>query len=149
MDPADVARSIIDTNLYMVLGTADEAGRPWVSPVYYAPDQYRDFYWASAPERRHSLNIRARPEISIVIFDSTVPPGTRNGVYMAATGEELGGEELTNGIEVFSRRLVAHGDEAWTVAHVQAPSHLRLYRATATEHYILESDIDRRMAVSI
>lgn len=30
-DLAAVAKAIIDANLYMVLGTADEAGRPWVS----------------------------------------------------------------------------------------------------------------------
>ena len=36
-DLESLARSIIDTNLYMVLGTADEGGQPWVAPVYYAP----------------------------------------------------------------------------------------------------------------
>ena len=30
------ARTIIDANLYMTLGTADETGRPWASPVYFA-----------------------------------------------------------------------------------------------------------------
>jgi pyridoxamine 5'-phosphate oxidase-like protein len=29
-----IARTIIDSNFYMTLGTADENGRPWVSPVY-------------------------------------------------------------------------------------------------------------------
>jgi hypothetical protein len=33
-DLASVARGIIDLNLYMTLGTADEDGRPWASPVY-------------------------------------------------------------------------------------------------------------------
>jgi predicted pyridoxine 5'-phosphate oxidase superfamily flavin-nucleotide-binding protein len=28
-----LARAVIDANLYMVLGTADEDGRPWVTPV--------------------------------------------------------------------------------------------------------------------
>ena len=27
-DPEALAKAIVDTNLYMVLGTADEAGRP-------------------------------------------------------------------------------------------------------------------------
>ena len=29
-----IARAIIDGNRYMVLGTADQSRRPWVSPVY-------------------------------------------------------------------------------------------------------------------
>jgi hypothetical protein len=32
-DVADLARSIIDTNLYLTLGTADRDGWRWVSPV--------------------------------------------------------------------------------------------------------------------
>lgn len=37
-DLGAIVRSIIDTNLYMTFGTADEAGQPWMSPVsvYYA-----------------------------------------------------------------------------------------------------------------
>ena len=35
-DLGAIAKAIIDSNLYLTLGTADEAGRPWVSPVYYA-----------------------------------------------------------------------------------------------------------------
>jgi Pyridoxamine 5'-phosphate oxidase len=31
---ASIARQIIDSNLYMTLATADDAGTPWVSPVY-------------------------------------------------------------------------------------------------------------------
>jgi nitroimidazol reductase NimA-like FMN-containing flavoprotein (pyridoxamine 5'-phosphate oxidase superfamily) len=33
----EAAMAIIDSNLYMTLGTADENGPPWVSPLYYAP----------------------------------------------------------------------------------------------------------------
>jgi len=36
-DLGAVARGIIDDNRYMALGTADETGRPWVSPVGVPP----------------------------------------------------------------------------------------------------------------
>ena len=39
-DLGAIAKAIIDSNLYLTLGTADEAGRPWVSPVYYATEGY-------------------------------------------------------------------------------------------------------------
>ena len=65
-----LARTIIDSNMYMVLGTADESGQPWVSPVYYASVGYKEFYWVSSPEVKHSRNIAMRPQVSIVIFDS-------------------------------------------------------------------------------
>jgi hypothetical protein len=47
---ADVPRSVIDANSYMALGTADEAGSPWVSPVWFASEDYRNFHWVSSPD---------------------------------------------------------------------------------------------------
>ena len=79
MDFDDVARGIIDGNRYMVLGTADEGGRPWVSPVYYAPCGYSELHWVSTPEAQHSRNLAARPDLSIVVFDSQAPVGEGQG----------------------------------------------------------------------
>jgi len=99
MSGTRLAGAIIDANLYMTLGTADAAGRPWVSPVYHAAAEYREFFWVSEPEATHSRNLATRPELSIVIFDSTVPINTGQGVYMAAVAEELTGAELERGID--------------------------------------------------
>ena len=60
-DLGAIARTIIEANMYMVLGTADKTGRPWVSPVYYAFAGYNEFYWVSSPEARHSRNLATRP----------------------------------------------------------------------------------------
>jgi nitroimidazol reductase NimA-like FMN-containing flavoprotein (pyridoxamine 5'-phosphate oxidase superfamily) len=89
-----VARAIIDENRYMTLGTADEGGVPWVSPVWYAPSANREFFWVSNADARHSRNIAARPQIAIVIFDSRAPVGSGQGVYMPAIAEQLAGAEL-------------------------------------------------------
>ena len=78
-DLGNLAMTIIDSNMYMVLGIADAAGQPWVSPVYYASAGYREFYWVSSPEVRHSQNIAIRPQLSMVIFDSKAPIGTGQG----------------------------------------------------------------------
>jgi uncharacterized protein YhbP (UPF0306 family) len=147
-DAAATARAIIDANLYMVLGTADEGGHPWVSPVYYAPVGYRDFLWVSRPETLHSRNLLARPQVSIVIFDSSVPIGTGQGVYMAATAEEVTGDARLVAMESFSRRSLRHGGRAWTLDDVEPPAEFRLYLATAAAHYLLGS-IDRLVAVNL
>ena len=86
-DPGTVAHGIMDANLYMVLATADATGRPWATPVYFAHSGYEEFFWVSSPEATHSRNIAARPEVSIVIFDSQVPVGSGQGVYVAAVAE--------------------------------------------------------------
>ena len=147
-DPVATARTIIDANRYMVLGTADERGRPWVSPVYYAHVDYREFLWMSRPETLHSRNLVARPQISLVIFDSSVPIGTGQGVYMAATAEEVTGDARLAIIDVFSRRSLGHGGGAVALEDVEPPAELRLYCAAAAAHFILGS-IDRLVAVDL
>ena len=147
---ADVAKAIIDANLYMVLATADEDGEPWASPVYFAPYEYRDFFWVSRPEAKHSLNIaaRARQAVAIVIFDSSVPIGTGQAVYISAVARELRIGENADGLAVFSCRSLEHGGSEWTAKDVQPPAELRLYQATATEHSIL-GERDRRVRVTL
>ena len=137
-NPGIVAKTIIDSNLYMVLGTADETGEPWATPVYYASAGFTEFYWVSSPEVRHSRNIAVRSRISIVIFNSQAVIGTGQGVYMSATAEQLTGSDLDRGIELFSRTSLGHGGHEWKREDVQAPALYRLYRATAVEHWILD-----------
>jgi nitroimidazol reductase NimA-like FMN-containing flavoprotein (pyridoxamine 5'-phosphate oxidase superfamily) len=137
-DLGAVARSIIDSNMYMTLGTADAAGRPWVSPVYYVRARYTEFYWVSSPEATHSRNIAVRPQIGIVVFDSHAPVGTGQGVYMSAVAEEVTGVDLERGIDVFSRGSVPHGAREWGVEDVRDPAPHRLYRATASAHSVLD-----------
>jgi nitroimidazol reductase NimA-like FMN-containing flavoprotein (pyridoxamine 5'-phosphate oxidase superfamily) len=109
LDLGAIATAINDSNFYMTLGTADENGRPWVSPVYYAPEGWSKFYWVSSPEAAHSRNLAVRPEVSIVIFDSRTPVGSGQGVYVSAVAEELTGTDLDRGIAIFSHRSEAHG----------------------------------------
>jgi nitroimidazol reductase NimA-like FMN-containing flavoprotein (pyridoxamine 5'-phosphate oxidase superfamily) len=142
-DPAAVARAIIESHRYMTLGTADQDGMPWVSPVWYAPADHREFFWASRPDARHSRNLASRPQVSLVIFDSNAPIGTGRGVYVSAVAEQLAGDELERGIAVFSRRSEEQGAPAWTREDVQPPAEHRLYRATASEHFVLGSRDER------
>lgn len=53
-DLGALAQSIIDSNRYMTLGTADASGLPWGAPVWYASAEYREFLWVSSPGARHS-----------------------------------------------------------------------------------------------
>jgi len=145
-DPTAAARAIVDANLYMVLGTADREGRPWAAPVYFAHAGYRDFFWVSSPDARHSRNIGSRSDVSVVIFDSSVPIGTGQGVYMSCSAQELTGGEREPAVETFSRRGVGHGGRPWSLADVEPPAAHRLYRATALEQYVLDEH-DRRLGV--
>jgi nitroimidazol reductase NimA-like FMN-containing flavoprotein (pyridoxamine 5'-phosphate oxidase superfamily) len=140
-DFSDMARAIIESNRYMVLGTADEAGVPWVTPVWYAQSDYRRFIWVSSPDRRHSRNVRVRPEVSIAIFDSQVAVGSARAVYMSGRAEELSGADLERDIAFFDAAGQAQGlTRRWALQDVLAPAPYRLYRATVSQHSVLDPD---------
>jgi nitroimidazol reductase NimA-like FMN-containing flavoprotein (pyridoxamine 5'-phosphate oxidase superfamily) len=134
------ARGIIEASRYLVLATADAAGRPWSSPVYFAHTGFTDFFWVSAPDVTHSRNIEVRPQVGIVVFDSHAAVGTGQGVYMSALAKLLEDDETARGIEAFSRRSVAHGGPEWTREDVRPGAGLRLYRAAADSRWILARD---------
>lgn len=144
--PADTARRVFDATMYMTLATADEQGRPWASPVWYALASPTELLWASDPDARHSRNIAGRPEIGVVIFDSTVPIGGADAVYIEAIAEELGGLDLERAIQAYSQRSQEVGAPAWTLADVSPPARLRLYRATVASISVL-GEGDRRVAL--
>jgi nitroimidazol reductase NimA-like FMN-containing flavoprotein (pyridoxamine 5'-phosphate oxidase superfamily) len=141
---SDELRAIIDANRYMTLATAGEDGRPWATPVWFATDDYRQFFWVSKPEARHSRNLAARPELGIVIYDSSVAVGGASAVYLSAVAAEVADE----GLEVFNRRGEAQGLRPWTREDVLPPARHRLYRATASEHFVLTAS-DERLPVSL
>ena len=154
---ADVVRSVIDANRYMVLGTADETGHPWVTPVWFASEDYRSFHWVSSPDAKHSRNLAAEPRVAIAIFDSSVPVGGAQAVYVKGVAEELTGAELERGVEVFDRVSRLDHGRAYALDDVLGSALIRLYRATVTEHWVLipgrdpdrGSGIDRSERVSL
>jgi hypothetical protein len=144
-----MAKAIVDGNSYMTLGTADAAGVPWASPVWYAPASYREYFWVSRPGARHSQNIAVRAQVGIVIFDSTVPIGTGKAVYMAALAEQVKDDgEIARGMSVFSERSLAQGARVWTPEDVDPSGRVRLYRARASEHFVL-SPADERLPLTL
>ena len=141
--PADRAAqgaAIIDRISYMVLGTADADGRPWATPVYYATDGRGAFYWVSSHQARHSANIALRQEVGIVIFDSTVPIGSGQGLYIEGHAEQVSGPTLDQGLAVFSARSIKDGGSPWGRDDVEGETLIRMYRARATSYSMLAKD---------
>jgi pyridoxine/pyridoxamine 5'-phosphate oxidase len=141
-------RAIVEANTYMTLATADEEGRPWASPVWYATADCREFFWVSKPEARHSRNLAVRPGLAIVIFDSRQAPGTVEALYVNATAEQVLAADFDRGLEVFSNISRAQSLPPWSLEDVLPPARHRLYHATASEHFLLTST-DERLPVAM
>ena len=141
------AAAIVAANRYMVLSTADPDGTPWVSPVWFATTDGVEFLWISKPGTRHSANIRARPEIAIVIFDSSVASDDATALYVSARAEALDGAERDRCIQIYAGESVAQGLNDFTAEDVADGARWRLYRAVATERSVLGPG-DERLPVA-
>jgi nitroimidazol reductase NimA-like FMN-containing flavoprotein (pyridoxamine 5'-phosphate oxidase superfamily) len=148
----EMARRVLDGNRYLVLGTVEDDGSPRLSPVYFTPARYRDLYWVSSPDAQHSRNVRARPDVRIVVFDSSSVPGKSEAAYVSATARELARDELTDDVlaEAFDD---TRGGRSFSVDELSGDGDLRLYVATATaydvhvrgSHPTHGTGIDRRL----
>jgi nitroimidazol reductase NimA-like FMN-containing flavoprotein (pyridoxamine 5'-phosphate oxidase superfamily) len=146
-----IAREILAAGSYVVLATADGDGVPWSSPVWFATEDNRELYWVSHPEAHHSRNIAVRPQIALVVFDSTVAAGHGQAVYMTATAEQLTDPAaIERGLAVFSGEADRQGLGEWGLDRISGEARLRLYRASMHEHWILDPDspFDVRVGVS-
>jgi hypothetical protein len=83
------------------------------------------------------------------------PPARREGevvvlplVFPDGTTAELSGAERERGIAIYSRRSEAHGAGQWRGADVVAPAAHRLYRARASQHFVLQAN-DQRILVHV
>ncbi len=153
-DLADLARTALDRNRFMVLGTVDPSGRPRVSPVWFSLVDHRTVYWLSSPDSHHSQNIEQRPDVSIVVFDSSVAPYTGQAVYLEATAERVPDLEL----EAACTEAFRDVDEAYSFTPVSLRTEpFVLYRAriTASEVHVRGRDFgggtgtDQRVPVQL
>jgi hypothetical protein len=122
-----MARRVIDASHYMTVATTDPDGRPRLSPVYYTPARYSDFYWVSSPGAQHSRNLAERPGAEIVIFDSTAPAGEGEAVYITAEARAIPEGEL-EAVCPEAFRTTA-GARQFTPADLRGDAPLRLYVA--------------------
>ncbi|KRE31385.1 pyridoxamine 5'-phosphate oxidase family protein [Agromyces sp. Soil535] len=136
-DVAGAAGAILAGNRYLVLSTSDRDGRPWATPVWFAVEGADRFLWLSRPGSAHSRNIAARPEVAVVVFDSSVPPGQTAAFFASCLAEEVPPDVVEGAVAAYSDASVADGLEPWTAEMISAPSEFRLYRARVVEASVL------------
>lgn len=136
MPLADHARSLLERNRYLTLGTVGADGQPWTSPVYMAADGLTDFYWVSNQESLHSVNVAAHAPVSLVVFDSTVPAYHGRALYAVGSAAVVDETELDHGLSIYPGPE-SRGGSALTLDDVTGDSPYRLYRARASQVWVL------------
>ncbi|GAA1438788.1 pyridoxamine 5'-phosphate oxidase family protein [Leifsonia poae] len=126
---------LLETNHYLVLGTSDTTGRPWVSPVFFAAFGTERVCWVSSPDSRHSRNIAERAAIAITVFDSTVAVGRAEAAYFDAEAGRAAPPEVEAALRALNARLP--GDKQLVVDDLQPAGPLVVYLAELRHRYVL------------
>jgi uncharacterized protein YhbP (UPF0306 family) len=142
-----IDRSAIDrvlaANRYLVLGTADGNGDPWVTPVFFAPIEENRLVWVSSPDSRHSRNIARRAAVAITVFDSTVEVGHAEAVYFDADAGRATPDETGAALRALNSRLSPDKRLSDDDLHPRGP--MVVYRADPRRRYVLVRGGDREL----
>jgi nitroimidazol reductase NimA-like FMN-containing flavoprotein (pyridoxamine 5'-phosphate oxidase superfamily) len=118
-------KEILSAIRYATIATASKDGRPWNSPVAHVHDDDLNIYWFSDKDNQHSRNVRENEDVFIVIYDSTVPEGDGEGVYIEAKAIEL-----NNADEIqFARKLKKGPDYNHPADNFLGDATRRVYKA--------------------
>lgn len=138
------AKEIVEKILYITIATSTKNGQPWNSPVYSAYDENYNFYWASWRENQHSKNIAENNKVFLVIYDSTVPEGTGEGVYLQAKAYMLNEEkEIEYALRYLDGRVSKKKDLKTRIVQFQGEKPRRVYKAVPEKVWMnIDGDIN-------
>jgi general stress protein 26 len=128
------AKEIIEKIQYVTISSITEEGMPWNSPVFTAYDENFNFYWGTHVDSQKAKNIRSNGNVFLVIYDSTVPSGTGEGVYIKATAQQLSDSaEIKVVFELLKDR---HATSFWDFAAVSEAGPIRLFKAVPQQAWM-------------
>jgi len=131
------AAEIIKQIRYTTVATADDGGHPWNSPVSAQYDDSLTFYWVSDKNSQHSRNIRKTGVGFIVMYDSTVPEGAGEGVYMSVKVREVTDREEIRAI----RHQKKGFDNDDSSLFVDPARRRRMYKAEPQKMWMNDAEI--------
>jgi uncharacterized protein YhbP (UPF0306 family) len=150
------AKKIISKILYITIATSSKNGKPWNSPVYSAFDENYNFYWNSWTKNQHSKNIKENPNVFIVIYDSTVPEGTGEGVYIKAKVQMLiNKNEIEDAILLLQKRKSRPSSKLRSSEEFLGKYPRRVYKAIpikiwmSTDGEVNGNYVDKRVEINL
>ena len=107
-----MTRRLLDRSKLCAIATVSPGERAHVNTAYFAWGPAFEIVWLSAPEARHSRNIRANPAAAIAVYRSTQTWGRADqGIQLFGTARELRGPDARAAQQLYSDRFRAYGGD--------------------------------------
>jgi uncharacterized protein YhbP (UPF0306 family) len=113
-----IARRLLSASPLCAISTVATDGRAHVNTAYFAYGGDFLVIWLSAPEARHSRNIRRDPSVAIAVYDSKQKwGGYDRGIQLFGAARETSSRAEREAERLYARRFKAY-----------APGELKAYR---------------------
>jgi uncharacterized protein YhbP (UPF0306 family) len=104
-----IARRLLDASTLCAIATVSPGGRAYVNTAYFAWGPAFEIVWLSAPDARHSRNVRANPSAAVAVFRSTQRwGGSDRGIQVFGRARELRGRAALDAERLYARRFRAY-----------------------------------------
>ena len=104
-----MTRRLLDESKLCAIATVSEGAHAHVNTAYFAWGPAFEIVWLSAPEARHSRNIRANPSAALAVYQSTQNWGdSDHGIQLFGTARELRGRDARVAERLYAARFKAY-----------------------------------------
>jgi len=104
-----MTRRLLDESKLCAIATVSAEAHAHVNTAYFAWGPAFEIVWLSAPEARHSRNIRANPSAAVAVYRSTQTWGdSDHGVQLFGTALELRGRDARVAEQLYAARFRAY-----------------------------------------
>jgi uncharacterized protein YhbP (UPF0306 family) len=101
-----VAQSLLRASKLCAIATVNADGSAHINTAYFAYGDDFAIVWCSAPQARHSRNIRERRRVAIAVFDSTQTWGREDrGIQLFGAARELRGKTADEAERLYIARF--------------------------------------------
>ena len=100
------ARRLLDAATLCAIATVGPRNRAHVNTAYFAWSREFALVWLSAPEARHSRNLRTNPSVAVAVYDSNQTWGTPDrGIQLFGSAREVSGVRARDAQALYARRF--------------------------------------------
>jgi len=107
-----MTRRLLGESTLCAIATVSPGARAHVNTAYFAWSPAFDIVWLSAPEARHSRNIRSNPSAAVAVYRSTQTWGdSDHGIQLFGRARELRGPDARAAERLYAARFKAFASD--------------------------------------
>ncbi len=134
-------RDYLEKAKLMQIATVSK-GKPWVASVWYVHDDTLNLYFISRKTRRHSLELKADPNVAgAITTPHVIGSGEKaRGLQFEGTAEECAGRGMETARELYMKKYA--GAEDISLEELRDPSFIAAFYVVHPSVFVLFDEVN-------